>query len=165
MNQTCLEAKVAGRNRLNAHINQLFPLVVAALTPFVGQKIFKADGSLFAKIANALPPIGSVTHVPTTAQVIQSWKHSSEYSIAFGLRLTEYYHHQRRGQSSQTTDDTVYFGEVSKGILIKLLPFHPLKTDYSAAEVISNRADYDAKETAARDAKSKLYLFGEHDNF
>ena len=54
---TKLQAKIDARNQANQEAVKLYHSAVQALTPFVGQKVCKADGLFLKKVKDALPKV------------------------------------------------------------------------------------------------------------
>src|SRR5205085_4479457 len=53
--ESILAAKIVARNNVNRLINEWYEKAAEALKPFVGQTIYKVDGSLFKIVKDALP--------------------------------------------------------------------------------------------------------------
>ncbi len=143
-----LAAKVAARNKVNAEIRQSVPILLAAMRPFVGQKIEKVDGSFTRKFKDAMPQVGYVWYL-SIYNVIRTFRADAE-----GPRHTNY-------QESQ-----VYLGKTSDGILEELYDFNDAdyRIDFTEAEVYEQRRAVKVARDAMQAWQSKLFYFGEHDN-
>lgn len=145
-----LSAKVRAQNKVNQIAAQHAPAFLAALAPFVGQKIYKADGEFTAKVKAALP------------KGTDGYFNSSNYSLSRVFRLSE----PVIGQSgSEYMQATVYFGKVDNGILVELWPFkaEDFRTDYNVEEIVQAREELRAAQAAVSRAQGKLQVFGEFD--
>ena len=149
-----LKARVAAVNRGNDYANKLYRELTNIFRPLVGQKILKADGTLLAKYQPLLP------HFPSTPQ-LHVYRHTSEYSLAWSVKTCE----SLPPHSCMYHTATVYIGDLSGDKLEKLSvnPFEG-RTDFTAAEIESKRADYEAAKRIADNARNALWPFGENDN-
>lgn len=151
---SALAAKVAAVNSANAYANEIFPLLVIALAPFVGQQVEKAAGGLLEKVKRVLPLF------PNTV-ALSVYRNLSNYSLAWTVRTCAGY-----GEHSCVYHETtVYIAKLSGGVLEPWdgAPFEPFRTDYTEAEVLTLRAANEAAKRAASAAASALYPFGEWD--
>jgi hypothetical protein len=155
---TILEARVDARNRVNAEANRLGPLLVAAFTPLVGQKIMKADG-IMEKFKHIIP-------VPL--QGFDLFRPSSKYTLQFTVRTTGWYKHPTPGYGNSVVyeEESIYIGEWQNNgglVLEKVYSFDPRRTDWTP-EIVRNlrRARLEA-ESAMRHAESHLGPFGNYD--
>ena len=147
MHASKLAAKVAARNAVNADIRFVAPQYLAAMAPFVGQKIVKCDGDFTKAFLSAMPKGGSY------------WRNSG-YSAAMVFIRDEQGpgHHQRQ-------ESVVYLGDLTNGVLVKLCPFNPndFRIDYTSAEVEEQRRLLKIAECEVSKLKSKLNDFGTFD--
>jgi hypothetical protein len=154
-----LAARCAAFNAVNAEANRLSALTIAALTPFVGKKVLKADGSLTAAVKAVLPP---------AAPDVQKWLAHSNYSLCFALKTYETTadRNNRPGEDYRIAHYAeVYFyaGEVKDGVLIKLSDPINLPTDHNPEKVAELRKIAEAAKEAARQAESACGPFGLYD--
>ena len=145
-------ANVKAVNSCHAECNRLFPILAELFRPFVGQKIEKVDGTLLAKINSKLD------FLPNTVP-ISVCRSRLNYSLAWTVRACEsipedcgclYY------------SRTIYVGDVSNGVLEKISPFEPAKTDYTTDELLKNLETYKTAKAAMEDARSALWPFSEN---
>jgi hypothetical protein len=156
-----LDLKVRAVNKAHAEILRLWPLLVQALTPFIGQKIELASGDLSAKVKKALPEFPNTT-------TLRIYRKAQVYSLIFGVYASEWErsnvpHHSDDGGSYERT---LYVGHLtSDGTLESFYPFDPeeYRTDWTVEEVKALREDYQTKKRAADTARNKLFCFGEYD--
>ena len=149
-----LAAKVAAFNSAHKEANRLVPLVLAALAPFVGQKVMKATGGMMQKVKEALP------EMPNTVPLSIWLRDSHGYSLILNVKACQSY-----GDHFCTYAEACpYVAELKDGILSKLYDFTPYRTDFTAGEVLEKRETLAKAKQAARDAESALYPFGEYEN-
>jgi len=155
-----LETRVRGVNRANEYANALWPRLIAVFTPFVGEKIEKADGTLLLKVQKLVDAL----KLPNCATPnIMVYRHNSNYNLAYTVKTDETYSVDGRYGHAYYHETTIYLGKMDCGVLTQLDAAETFKTDYTAAEVIANREAYKAAKAAADAAQSKLYPFGEYD--
>lgn len=148
-----LEARVRGVNAANDYANKLYPRLLSIFANFVGEKIEKVDGDLLLKVKKGVDSLG-LENTPK----LHVYRHRSNYSLAYTVKTCEvvdggaYYH-----------ETTVYVGDMSNGVLTKILPAPAFKTDYKAVDVAAARLVYDLACKAASEAQSALFPFGEYD--
>lgn len=146
-----LTAKVAARNRVAAYVKEVAPQILAALTPFVGQKVELATGELSAKAKKALEPfLGN-------KDKIQIYRGSSNYSLYFVFKTSE----SLPEYSCIYDEVSFYVGDLSGGILTKINEFKPenYKSDWNAAEIAQTLAAAEAKRKEAQNLESSVYPF------
>ena len=149
-----LAAKVAAVNAANDYANKLFPLLSAALAPFMGEQVEKAAGGLLEKVKRALPVF------PNTP-ALSVYRGGSGYSLTWNVKTCELY-----GEHGCAYHETpVFVANLRGGIAEKWdgVPFQPLRTDYTDAEIFALRQANDAAKKAASAAAAALYPFGEWD--
>ena len=145
-----LEAHVKAVNRVHKYTKELFATLRPIFEQLVGQKITKADGSLLAKVEKLLPKLGT--------DDVMVWRStSSNYSLVYYAKTCVscdghgiYY------------EDSVYIGEMSDGVLIKLYDNYDVRDDFTADEIEQKREAYFKARELADDAKSALHPFGEY---
>ena len=160
---TALEANVAAVNMANEYANDLWQKLHDAFLPFVGTKIFKADGEFVVKVKEMVKnlnlPFGNVLNVNRL---------SSEYSLAYQVKVCQGSkphnpHHADHNHGNYYTA-TVYLGNLEKGILKDLDAKWPnFNAAYSVDEVRRLRAANEVAKKAAQDALAALHPFGEYD--
>jgi hypothetical protein len=148
-----LALRVQGINQANEYAKTLYTQLQEIFEPLVGQKIWKADGTLLAKFAKLLPkfPFGPQLHV---------YSHSSIYSLAWVVKTCLVLQPEGHAYYHSTI---VYIGDMKGDTLVRLATSFEHRTDYTVEEVKHNRTDYIEKKKAADEAYSKLHLFGEYD--
>lgn len=153
-----LTAKVAARNLANKTTLETVPKVLAALAPFVGQKVCLATGGLSAKLRAALEPF-TLNTVPVSIWV----------SAGHVLRL-----HVKTCVSGEHCcsymENTAYLGDLDAGNLSKLFEFSPEKdyrADFTEADVLAMREELKTARNAFERSRDRLCNtgFGEHDAF
>lgn len=150
-----LEAKVSAVNKSRALGNKLFPILSAMFSPFVGQKVFKADGTLLKKHQDAVESL----NLPYDSE-INVYRHASDYNLAWTIQARV----QDDKGSSRYDSITVYIGGISNGVLKEMCTEPNYKTNYTAEEVLEARENLKKAKAAVSQAEGKLYPFGEYDN-
>lgn len=157
---TALEAKIGARNNVNRLANELSPAIFEALKPFVGTKCFNQGTAISQKLRNALPTL------PNTVEASAYYSTGHGYSLVVVFKTSTMYP-DRTGEHcvASYAEETVYLADID-GLTIKsLYDFTQRRTNYTADEVKAARAELKAAQSAVSTAQSKLYNFGEHDNF
>ena len=150
---TALGVRVRGVNRANSLASQWQERLIDVFRPFVGTKIFKADGELLAKIKKLVGELGMPNDVHT-----QFYHSKSNYELRYVVKTCEseqgvaYYH-----------ETTIPIGELDRGALISLSVATKYRTDYTADEVVAKRQFYRDAKRAADEIRNSLYPFGESD--
>ena len=149
-----LRTRIVAVNRANDYGNKLYRELTNIFRPLVGQKILKADGQLLAKYQPLLP------HFPNTPQ-LHVYRHTSEYSLAWSVKTCEF----MPPHSCMYHTVTVYVGDLRGDKLEKLsVNSFEGRTDFTAEEILTKRADYEAAKRIADNARNSLWPFGEEDN-
>jgi hypothetical protein len=155
-----LAAKVAAVNLAHQVAKDLYPAFVAALTPFLGQKVQKADGTLLAKVEKVLPKL------PNGPGLIAYVK-SGKYNLTVGIRANENY-----GGIAMYHEVSLYVADVTSGglggteqpgVLTRFYDAPDHRSDYTTAEIADLRRKYEAAKKIADAAKSAISDFGEYD--
>jgi hypothetical protein len=157
---TALEAKIGARNEVNDLANKLSPAIFEAIRPLVGTKVFNAGAVISQKLRKCLPEL------PNTVEASAYYSTGHGYSFVVVFKTSTMYP-DRTGDHycASYAEDTVYLANIDGLTVSKLYDFQPRRTDYTAAEVIAARAELKLAKNAVSAAQSKLYHFGEHDNF
>ena len=137
--------KVDAVNRGNKMANSWYPAMVRILTPFVGCKVQKVDGTLLQKVKELLP---SSYH----DSVIRYHVAVTNYSI----KLDIYSSYENERGHSESVESTVYVANLSNGVLKDFTNFEPRGTDYTAAAINVLRGIAEDRQKAADDAKSAI---------
>ena len=157
MNKEALNAKIVAVNRVNAEANRLHTLLTEAFAPYVSEKILKADGSLLAKYSNLHIVLSRLPN----SNSLRVFRHLSDYSLAWTVKACEslplsggcIYHEQ-----------TIYIADLRGQYLEKLSAYHgPLRTDFTADEIVGRREIYSAAKEWASKCLGELAPFGEYD--
>jgi len=151
MNLIQLTAQVNARNKVNQHCNELYPLLIKALAPFVGQKVTRADNSLTLKVKTVLPVYerkGLRWHVSIDGS-----------GLSLVMDICEPY-----GDHSnlyQNTYAVLYFFEsYNNGILGKVFEHQKTqKTDYAIDAILAKRKELEEARKKVRDIESELCPF------
>lgn len=157
-----LEAKVDARNRLNAKLNELHPILLARFRPLVGQKIMKVGG--FMEKFKHLPP-------PTLDGDFHITRYPSDYTLSFTVRTDSLYRSTYGGDHCCACyqEDTITIGEFldNQGFVLKTVlddaNLHVRRTDYTADWVRDKRRNVKLADAALSAAKSALGPFEEYD--
>jgi hypothetical protein len=151
MNET--NAKILARNRVNGQVNELAPVILEALKPFVGTKITLQTGGFAAKIKTVLDAyLGNNKIFPK----LQIYNNHSNYSLIFVFKTSE----QAGEYSCIYQEEYVCFGVLDGHNLKSLTDFTPRKTDYSIEEIEGWRTKYHQAEAIKSEMNSKLAHFG-----
>ena len=147
--QTCyiskIEAQIESVNVARAEYNRLAPLLIAAIRPFLGKKVKKVTGELTEKFKSILPE----------SLLPHSYRSSSNYSLYYMVKSCIGY-----GEHNCIYhEESIYFGDLTDGILTKEATFEPRKCDYTVAEISELRKKADDAEKAFDKAKSALFPF------
>jgi exosome complex RNA-binding protein Rrp4 len=156
--KTQLEAKVGARNAVNAFALEKVVEMVAALEPFIGQKILNQGDLLSAKVKAALPD--------TECSVDRHyWYSANRYSVYANFKTSQCSQSNHPDtQLAGYAEISFCLGEIEGGKLIKVQANHVARTDYTVAEVLQARLELKAAQEALSKAQSKLAGFGEFDN-
>jgi len=152
--KTILEAKVEAKNRLYVAYNNLVSACIAAFTPFVGQKVMKADG-LMKKFADLVPKAPSPDfHV---------YLNRSNYTLGWIINIDVTYFFRNGDQRSHRDEICLYIGDLKNGVLTKTLDFKPLEYGFSVEKILVARERFNKAKKEFDAAKSALGSFGEYD--
>lgn len=146
-------AKIIARNRVNSQVNELAPVILEALKPFVGTKITLQTGEFAAKIKVVLDSYLGWNKIFPKLQI---YNNNSRYSLCFVFTT----HEQDGKHSCIYQEEYVYFGSLDGHNLKELTPFTPRKTDFNIEEIESWRAEYRKAENIKSEMESKLSHFG-----
>lgn len=150
-----LSAKIAARNEVNAIANASFADAIAALQPFVGQKVCKVDGSLLEKVKKALPDTSLDPHC---------WYSTGHgYSLVLNVKVITSAATKGDYQIAHYAEATVYLGHLSNGVLTELYDAPSYKTDYTEDFVRAARLEAESADKVKREAESKVHYFGMYD--
>ena len=153
-----LTARVKARNIVNREAIAFYHKMVPVVTPFLGQKVLKVDGSFMAKFYDAVKPVIDEAH----KSVHNIFRYSSNYSLLYIVKTVE----QDSDRTCCYEDASVYLAEF-EGQILKKITAPPSgnywRTDYTAEEITAKREAYQAAKQIADDALSALNPFGEHD--
>ncbi len=152
-----LAAKVKAVNRANDAANKLYDHLVAFFTKYIGQEIEKNDGTFRA---NVLKELGKIDGTTLGGKEFEPHIYKSSGSdLKYCVKTCEM-------NSSHTCcyhEVMVYIGRMDGKTLVSLHPKYERRTDFTAAEVMALRKDYETKKSAASSAYSLLGEFGEYD--
>jgi hypothetical protein len=155
-----LEAKIEATNLAHAYGNKLRKLLVEFFTPYVGQKIIKADGSLLAKIAAKLPAFPDEKGNPGqhVHASIMTYRHRSDYSLAWTVKTCQ----PIPPHTCTYYESTVYIGDMD-GDVLKSMTTHmeDWKADYTLADIVAKIEAYEAAQKVADDLKGAVYPFSD----
>ena len=156
-----LAAKIDAVNTVHRAGIERAPAMLEALRPFVGCKVLKVDGSLMKAVRAALPEI------PSTPALSGHYTTGHGYSIAACFKASTCYADEKARRQdyriTQYADATVYLGELSNGVLIKLANPYVARTDYTRQEIEHARMMLKAARNTISEWESKLFHFGEYD--
>jgi hypothetical protein len=147
-----LKAKVIAVNRVNAAVQLIHPIFIEKFIPFIGQKIFKANGeTLLEKVKKVVPEFST----PTSLQLYQS---HSKFTLCWVVKTSEknsefccLYHEQ-----------LMYIGEIKDGVLTKLVdPITKLRTDYTVEEIEHKQETARKYKDLYEQARDECYPFNE----
>ena len=146
-----LAARVAAVNRAHSIFNEIAPLYRGAITPFLGQKVIKADGTYLEKVKKAFP----VLSPSADAQVY------SPHLGCFVVKTSENY----SDHSCVYAEPYFYAFTVNQAGIAEPLKheFEPFRTNYSAKLVEFAREEAEEAEETARLAKAECEPFGMFD--
>ena len=146
-------AKITARNRVNSQVNELAPVILEALKPFVGTKVTLQTGGFAAKFKNIVDfYLGCNKIFPK----LQIYRYNSNYSLIFVFKTDE-----PTGEYGCTyQEESVYLGALDGHTLKELTPFTPRKTNYCPEEIESWRAEYRRADEIKRKMEYNLTHFG-----
>lgn len=151
MNET--QAKITARNRLNTQVNELAPVILEALKPFVGTKITLQTGGFAAKFKNIVDCYLGCNKIFPKLQI---YHYGSNYSLIFVFKTSE----PTGGYGCIYQEESVYFGVLDGHNLKELSPFALRRTDYNLEEIESWRAEHRRADEIRRKVESNLSHFG-----
>jgi len=150
--------KVAAKNKCHTLANALTVELLAAMAPFVGKKVIKTDGSLLESVSKIVSPI--LDKYRTMGARV--WKHSSSYSLAFGVSADA----MIEGLGSTTNAEcVVYIGKMDIQTMAALENACARPTDYSAEKVHNARIELAKAKAVVNRIENDLCGFGEWDTF
>lgn len=153
-----LVAKVAAKNKCHTLANALTVELLDALKPFVGKKVIKTDCSLLESVSKIVSPIFD-KYRKLGARV---WKHSSSYSLAFGIAADAMI--EGKG-STENAECIVYIGKLDIQIMTALENACVRPTDYSAEKIHNARIELAKAKAVVNQIEGDLCGFGEWDTF
>jgi hypothetical protein len=168
IHRTALEAKVAARNRVNALAAQMFPVMTAALKPFIGKPILNQGAVLSARAWAALP---DDDYAGKGATAPRWWFRASPYTVSVEFEVCELNRHRNAPQdlslcTSQRGNASFCIAEIAEDRkTLKSVPetFNPPPTDYTAEGVEEARAEVRKARAVLEVAERALHGFGECD--
>ena len=149
-----LETRVALINETGECANKLWPQLKALFEPFLGQQIFKADGTFMKKVSDKLEDFRRKTQ--TRNSFVYHWK--SDHNLVFMVKNDKafdgiaYYH-----------EKSMYIGKIELGFLTSFMNQELYKTDYKAEDILKARKIYEELSKQLSEAESALYPFGTKD--
>ena len=147
-----LKAKVAAVNKGNAYAKELYALLTATFTPFLGEQIFKKEGGLMAKVQKVMPALPN-------GRGLMVYRYGSDYSLVFVVKTDEVI-----DGHAYYAETSVYIGELDNGVLTKMTPWSDRRSDFTVEEILRKRKAYEEAKKIADDAKGELHPFGEYDS-
>ena len=162
-----LDAKVAAKNRVHRLAMATVPAMIAALQPFIGRKVLKADGTLCKAVRDALPRDNCAGK---GASADQWFYHAGSYYLHVQFEVNECNQGRlcrdgsRYGESWQRANVTVCLAAIEDGVLTSTSNTETWRTDYTREEVEKNRFAFEAAQSAKEAAEYALAGFGTHDN-
>ena len=150
-----LSARVELVNQVrNLANNVVYPRFREAFTPFMGAKIYKADGSLVAKAkATANDLMGKIE-----TRGISIYRYPSPYSLVYVIKGST-----QVGHIAYYHEESVYLAEIEKGVMTKWYDPPAFPCDFSVDSVLAAREALKAAKEALSKAESDLFPFGEYD--
>ena len=158
---TALEARVAAVNLAHAYAKDLWSILHELCKPFVGCKIYKADGGLMANFEKAIKTLD----LPCRP-AINVYRNADNYSLSWCVRVSQgsKSENHRHSDGSHYHDISVYVGSLNGKILKDVIFEAPnLRTDFTVDEILAKREAYRVAKKASDDAFSALHPFGECD--
>jgi hypothetical protein len=152
-----LEARVAAQNAVNKLAEGLRPGIVAALAPFVGCQVYKADGAMLAKVRGALLVLPNVPDA-------SGYYECSPYGIRVHLK-THACTADRfgDGQIAHYAEATLYVAEVRDRVMVKIEDTPTPRPVYTVAAIMELRTQLKAAKAVVSELESQLRDFGEYD--
>jgi len=135
--------RIRAVNETNAFAYEVYTILVPLLTPFVGKKVLKSDGTLQKSVNEALKDKPSHSNIRT-------WWERSNYSM--DLRI-----------SGRGYDFSFRIGNVTDQILTGISTFHKERTDYTVEEILNTRKMLSEAKRVVHQLQSDLNAFGEYD--
>lgn len=161
--ETQLDAKVYARNRVAQKINELAPALIAALTPFVGQKVMKIGGM----VQKVQAIVDSILPANGPGAEFHIYRYGSDYSLTWTVKLDAFYKQGNPRFADYTphisVEESFYVGHLQGAILEKMYENTPRRTDYTVHEVKAARLALEAAKAAVSKAQSALCPFDEFD--
>lgn len=151
MNDTI--AKIIARNRLNSQVNELAPLILEAIKPFVNTKITLQTGGFAAKFKNI---VDSYLGCNKIFPKLQIYRYNSNYSLVFVFKTSE----PTGDYGCIYQEESVYLGVLDGHNLKELIDFKPRETNYNLQDIEIWRAEYARADQIKRNMESKLSHFG-----
>lgn len=157
---TALEAKVGERNTTHLALITIYPQIIAALKPQIGNKILNQGHVKSDKFRKTLPEFPHTTDLDV-------WIESNKYGLTLRVKTSGVYK-DRHGEHHCAcyAEATWHVADIIDGYSLGRLneDTPKLRTDYTVDGVTSAREEVRQAKDALSTAESKLYCFGEHDN-
>ncbi len=126
-----LDARIRVVNKAHDLANQSIPLIIEALTPFLGKPVIDDQGKFLPNVPlPELPP--EITHEPHPEAI--RFKVSAEVPFLFDM--------PDLNLSKERYSFLIHVGHVEDGILIEFLDFQPLRTDFDYDTFAENATQY-----------------------
>jgi hypothetical protein len=151
MTQQVLAAKVEAINSCHKRANELYEELVPIFRPLIGQKMFKNDGSLLAKVEKLLPPM-------PYGSALQVFFVKGFNRVAFCVKTCVSYD----SCSCVYHDVVVYVGFTNEdGILKEIADKDDRKADWTVDGIVNQRAKVKSLKDQYEAEKGLLGSFGE----
>lgn len=158
-----LKAEIEARNKCNEHVVKFTREFREFFAQFVGEKIFKADGSLTKRIETMLNKRikdgGWEREYPNPK--FKPWivRCFSKYSLGFSVEVS----YQDSDETATHVSEYAYIADMRDGVLIAIATnAYDRRCDYTYDEVIAARDSVKEAKKALADAEAKLYPFKEY---
>lgn len=162
VHETRLDAKIAAVNNAHDYASKLYETLTPFFSQYVGQKIYKGDGTLLKRISDAMP---AFPETGLSRFQLHTYGDRSDYSLAWTIKTAESVKERDDYNTAIYYETTVYIGDVRDGVLEKIKIKAPYRSDFTSEEVLSKIQDVKAAEKRLSEAQSAMWPFKENDSY
>lgn len=144
-----LTLQVQAVNMANAEARRIAPLLLAAIQPFIGKKIFTVNGDVLARVEAALKPC-----FPTVLNTLRCWRFRSNYSLVYVVCA------DALGYSTSVRHEvSVYVADVQDGVAVRAYDLRHYSAEYKKESILALIKKYERAKAALDEAREHLGPF------
>lgn len=145
-----IQDQVNFRNELNTITNEVMPILLKHFEQFVGKKILKVNGEFIEKCK--IDPLFYEKY--RTKYNCRIWFEKFRHDITICVDISRV-----KNGSCNYYKNCTYSLDISEGVLQRIVPFIPLKTDYSVEGIKRSIEEYKVALQNAENLKSLIPNF------